>query len=95
MVSDSFVLSGDIERVCQRLRARFGPSVSDHAIDTATAAAFARYRSARVKSFVALLAERDARRRLTGFKSAPAAREIADTPCRMNANHALGRQTAA
>ena len=80
MASDCFVLSGVIERVGQRLRARFGASVSDHAIDSAAAAAFARYRSARVTSFVALLAERDARRRLTGSTPARNGRDMADLP---------------
>jgi hypothetical protein len=78
MASNGFVPSGDVDRVRTRLRARFGQSVSEHAIDAATAAAFARYRSATVNNFVALLAERVATTQLQRAAQAPSARDITD-----------------
>jgi hypothetical protein len=97
MALDDFVSAGDVDRVRTRLRARFGAAVSDRVIDEVTVAAFAGYESAKVDKFVALLAERDATRRLTALIPAPVGRGIADMQsarARVAAERGLGEPAA-
>jgi hypothetical protein len=76
--SDEHLAVREMADVCRRIRARFGPSVSDGAIRHAVVAAFARYRSAKVTNFVALLAERAATTQLMHLASTPAEHVDAD-----------------
>jgi hypothetical protein len=76
--SDEHLLVREMADVCKRLRARFGPSVSDSAIRQAVVGGFARYRSAKVTSFVALLAERAATTQLAHLAPTPVEHDDAD-----------------